>query len=290
MLVFATRDVNRGARDCRRRSGVAQGPSVLAFERAAHVAARRAGALIRARYGERQQVSFKSEVDLVTTVDREAERLILDTLLGAFPDHGMIAEESTASPGHDGHRWYVDPLDGTTNFAHGYPHFAVSIALARDEEFLLGLVYDPLRDESFTAVRGGGARLNGAPIAVSDTAMLERALVATGFPYDRRQHGRFYLGFWEAVMARAQDVRRGGSAALDLCYVACGRLDAFWEWKLQPWDTAAGRLIVEEAGGRVTDFSARPHRLAGDQTAASNGRLHDDLLRVLASAGTGRAV
>ena len=249
MLVFATRDVNRGARDCRRRSGVAQGPSVLAFERAAHVAARRAGALIRARYGERQQVSFKSEVDLVTTVDREAERLILDTLRAAFPDHGMIAEESTASPGRDGHRWYVDPLDGTTNFAHGYPHFAVS-----------------------------------------DTAMLERALVATGFPYDRRQHGRFYLGFWEAVMARAQDVRRGGSAALDLCYVACGRLDAFWEWKLQPWDTAAGRLIVEEAGGRVTDFAARPHRLAGDQTAASNGRLHDDLLRVLAGAGAGTAV
>jgi myo-inositol-1(or 4)-monophosphatase len=263
---------------------MAQEALVLAFERAAHAAARRAGALIRARYGERQQVSFKSEVDLVTTVDREAERLILDTLLGAFPDHGMVAEESTARPGRDGHQWYVDPLDGTTNFAHGYPHFAVSIALARKDEFVLGLVYDPLREETFTAVRGGGARLNGAPIGVSDTAVLERALVATGFPYDRRQRGRFYLGYWEAVMTRAQDVRRGGSAALDLCYVACGRVDAFWEWKLHPWDTAAGRLIVEEAGGRVTDFSARPHRLAGDETAASNGHLHDDLIRALASA------
>ncbi|TMA35768.1 MAG: inositol monophosphatase [Deltaproteobacteria bacterium] len=250
-------------------------------------AARRAGALIRARYGERQQVSFKSEVDLVTPVDREAERLILDTLLGAFPDHGVVAEESTARPARDGHQWYVDPLDGTTNFAHGYPHFAVSIALARQDEFVLGLVYDPLREETFTAVRGAGARLNGAPIGVSETAVLERALVATGFPHDRRQCGRFYLGFWEAVMTRARDVRRGGSAALDLCYVACGRLDAFWEWKLHPWDTAAGRLIVEEAGGRVTDFSARPHRLAGDETAASNGHLHDDLLRALASADTG---
>src|SRR3989441_4021074 len=276
MLVFATLDVNRRARDCPRRRAVAEEAPVLAFERAAHAAARRAGAHIRARYGERQQVSFKSEVDLVTAVDREAERLILDTLLGAFPDHGVIAEESTAQQGRDGHRWYVDPLDGTTNFAHGYPHFAVSVALAREDEFVLGLVHDPMREETFTAVRGAGARLNGAPISVSETALLDRALVATGFPYDRRQQPRFYLAFWEAVMVRAQDVRRGGSAALDLCYVACGRLDAFWEWKLQPWDTAAGRLIVEEAGGRVTDFSARPHRLAGDPTAAPDRPLHDD--------------
>jgi len=291
MLVFAIPDVNRMEETKRHVAGAGalwHKSGLLAFERAAHAAARRAGAFIRSRYGDRQQVSFKSEVDLVTPVDREAERLIVDTLLGAFPDHGMIAEESAAQVGVDGYRWYVDPLDGTTNFAHAYPHFAVSIALAHDDDFLLGLVHDPLRDETFAATRGGGARLNGSPIAVSDTAVLERALVATGFPYDRRQHARHYLRFWEAVMARVQDVRRGGSAALDLCYVACGRLDAFWEWKLHPWDTAAGRLIVEEAGGRVTDFSAHPHQLAGDETAASNGRLHDGLLRALASASAER--
>ena len=286
MLVFGIPDVNPIVATKRHVAGagaVWHKSGLLAFERAAHAAARRGGAFIRSRYGERQQVSFKSEVDQVTSVDREAERLIVDTLLGAFPAHGMVAEESTAQLGRDGYRWYVDPLDGTTNFAHAYPHFAVSIALARDDDFLLGVVYDPLRDETFAAVRGGGARLNGSPIAVSETAVLERALVATGFPYDRRQHARRYLRFWEEVMTRAQDVRRGGSAALDLCYVACGRLDAFWEWKLHPWDTAAGRLIVEEAGGRVTDFSALPHRLTGEETAASNGRVHDALLRALAS-------
>ena len=256
---------------------------MLRFERVAHAAAERAGALVRARYRERPEVSFKSEVDLVTTVDRQAERLIVDTIVAAFPEHGIVAEESPARPGRDSHRWYVDPLDGTTNFAHGYPHFAVSIALADGDDLLLGLVYDPVREEIFTALRGGGARLNGAPIQVSEVAVLERSLLATGFPYDRRQHSDFYLAFWREAIQRAQGVRRAGAAALDLCYLACGRLDGFWEWKLRPWDTAAGRLIVEEAGGRVSDFSGGPHRLTGAETAASNGRLHGELLDMIAT-------
>ncbi len=257
---------------------------VLEFERVAHAAAARAGALLRARHRERHLVSSKSsEVDLVTAVDREAERLILDHLLAAFPDHGVVAEESPARPGREPYTWYVDPLDGTTNFAHGYPQFAVSIALARDGELVLGLVHDPMREETFTALRGGGARLNGAPITVSETDELGRALLATGFPPDRRLRAAFYLTFVRLALERGQCVRRAGAASLDLCYVACGRLDGFWEWKLHPWDLAAGRLIVEEAGGRVTDFEGGRHRLMGDETVASNGRVHAELLTALAA-------
>jgi myo-inositol-1(or 4)-monophosphatase len=254
---------------------------VRSLERVAHLAATRAGALIRARHGERHEVGFKGDVNLVTVVDRQAEELILDVITAAFPDHGIVTEESAGRPGRDDHRWYVDPLDGTTNFAHGYPHFAVSIALARGDELLLGLVYDPLREERFTAVRGSGARLNGVPIEVSRVDLLERALLGTGFPYDRRQHTEAYLAYWREAMMSSQGVRRAGAAALDLCYVACGRLDGFWEWKLHPWDLAAGRLIVEEAGGRITDASGGPHRLSGEETVASNGALHAQLLAMI---------
>jgi myo-inositol-1(or 4)-monophosphatase len=266
--------------------------TVVTFERVAYAAAARAGALIRARYREPHEVSFKSEVDLVTEVDRQAEALIVETISAAFPKHGIMAEESPARASQDGHRWYIDPLDGTTNFAHGYPQFAVSIALAREDELVLGLVYDPLREETFSALRGCGARLNGAPIGVSGVTSFERALLGTGFPYDRRQHAAFYLAFFQEAICRTQGVRRAGSAALDLCYVACGRLDAFWEWKLHPWDTAAGRVIVEEAGGRVTDFSGAVHRLDGEETAASNGPLHAPLTGMIAEvrARLGRAV
>ena len=266
--------------------------TVLTFERVAYAAAARAGALIRARYREPHEVSFKSEVDLVTEVDRQAEALIVETIAAAFPEHGIIAEESPARTSRDGHFWYVDPLDGTTNFAHGYPQFAVSIALGREDQMLLGLVHDPLREETFSALRGSGARLNGAPIGVSAVTSFEQALLGTGFPYDRRRHAAFYLAFFQEAICGTQGVRRAGSAALDLCYVACGRLDAFWEWKLHPWDTAAGRLIVEEAGGHVTDFAGAPHRLDGDETAASNGHLHAPLLDMITKvrARLGRAV
>ena len=251
-------------------------------ERVAHAAAARAGALIRSRYRDRHEVSFKSELDLVTATDRDAEHLIVDAIRAAFPEHGIVAEESAPVPGRDAHRWYIDPLDGTTNFAHGYPQFAVSLALADGDDLVFGLVHDPMREETFTAARGDGARLNGAPVNVSGTTRLEQALLGTGFPYDRREHAAFYLGFFAEAMCSSQGIRRAGSAALDLCYVACGRLDAFWEWKLKPWDVAAGRLIVEEAGGRVSDFSAAPHRLHGEETAASNGHLHAQLLDMLA--------
>ncbi len=262
---------------------MAQG-AVLRFERVAQAAAARAGALIRSRYRDRQDITFKGEVDLVTAVDREAERLIVDMITAAFPEHGIHAEESPSRSSRDGHRWYIDPLDGTTNFAHGYPHFAVSIALAREDELLLGLVYDPVREELFTALRGSGARLNGAPIAPSSVDQLDRALLGTGFPYDQRQHGDFYLSFWREAVRHAQGVRRAGAAALDLCYVACGRLDGFWEWKLHPWDLAAGRLIIEEVGGRVTDGAGGPHRLTGAETVASNGRIHEELLAMVTRA------
>jgi myo-inositol-1(or 4)-monophosphatase len=265
---------------CRVPTHVSEG-SVLEIERVAHMAAGRAGALLRARYRERHEVFKKGEIDLVTAVDREAERIIIEAVAAGFPQHGIVAEESPARASQDGHCWYVDPLDGTTNFAHGYPHFAVSIALARDEDLLFGLVYDPIREETFSACRGRGARLNGGPINVSEARALSDSLLGTGFPYDRRQAPEFYLAFWRDAMLRAHGVRRSGSAALDLCYIASGRLDGFWEWKLRPWDTAAGRLIVEEAGGRVTDFSGAPHRLSGEETAASNGSVHAELLAVI---------
>jgi myo-inositol-1(or 4)-monophosphatase len=255
---------------------------VLEFERVAHRAGLQAGALLRARYRERHQVQRKaSDVDLVTAVDREAEALIVGTIAREFPTHGIVAEESPPKLTPDPHRWYIDPLDGTTNFAHGVPHFAVSIALARGDDLLLALVHDPIRGETFTALREKGARLNGAPIAVSDVTTLDRALLATGFPVDRRQRASRYVPFLEAALQRAQCVRRAGSAALDLCYVACARFDGFWEPKLRPWDTAAGQLIVQEAGGRVSSFSGDRHRLDGEETVASNGHIHGELLTLL---------
>jgi myo-inositol-1(or 4)-monophosphatase len=263
------------------RGRVRQG-GVQDFERVALTAAARGGALLRARYGRRQQVSFKSAIDLVTTVDREAEGLILETIREAFPEHGIVAEESPATSGSGDYRWYVDPLDGTTNFAHGFPQFAVSIALERGAEVIVGVVYDPLREETFVASRGAGARLNGAPVAVSDVATLDRSLVASGFPYDVRERVDYYEAFWREALTRAQGVRRVGSAALDLCWVACGRLDAFWEFNLHAWDVAAGSLIVEEAGGRVSDLAGAPHRLTGGRIAASNGLVQAELLGMIA--------
>ncbi len=259
-----------------------------AFERVARELAVAAGQHIRRAWGHTQIVEHKGAIDIVTETDREVEALITQRLHAAFPDHLIVAEEASAgqhlrpAPA-DHYLWYVDPLDGTTNFAHGYPHFSVSLALARDRELLLGIVHDPMRDETFVACRGRGATLNGQPIHVSAIDTLEQALLGTGFPYDRREHLEFYLGFLADCMRRAQGIRRGGSAALDLCYVACGRFDAFWEWKLKPWDTAAGALIVEEAGGVISDFRGGPFDLYGQQTLASNGRLHAAMIEVLSA-------
>jgi len=257
-----------------------------------------AGTLLRQRWGQGHTVHYKSEVDLVTDTDREVEAFVAEHLRRAFPDHLIVGEE--ASNGHalpalsaERYVWYLDPLDGTTNFAHAYPHFAVSVGLARGSELLFGIVYDPLRNEMFMAHRDRGATLNGSPIHTSTVADLGRALLATGFPYDRREHLDFYLGFLSDFLRGAQGVRRNGSAALDLCYVACGRLDGFWEWKLRPWDTAAGVLIVREAGGVVTDFRGEGFDLCGEQTLAANAGVHAAMVRVLSdclnrAAGTQR--
>ncbi len=193
----------------------------------------------------------------------------------------MAEEETTVVRSRSGYRWIIDPLDGTTNFAHAYPQFSVSIALEREGEVILGLVYDPPREERFQATKGQGAMLNGNRIRTSKVAELDKALLATGFPYDRREHADFYLAYFKAFMVRCQGIRRNGSAALDLCYLACGRVDGFWEFKLYPWDTAAGSLIVREAGGTLTDFSGNAFSIWGEQTLASNGSIHDEMLRVV---------
>jgi myo-inositol-1(or 4)-monophosphatase len=243
-------------------------------------------AYLREAVGRPQQVERKGVLDLVTDTDRAVERLIVERLRRAFPYHMVIGEEEwsarpPAPPPAASWVWYLDPLDGTTNFAHRHPHFAVSLALMRGGEGQVGVVADPLRDETFTATRGGGARCNGAPIQVSATASLDAALLATGTPYDRRERADQYLGVIRAFMMECQGIRRAGSAALDLCWVACGRFDGYWEWRLGPWDVAAGALIVREAGGAVSDFGGAAHDIFGAETLASNGHLHDAMLALL---------
>jgi myo-inositol-1(or 4)-monophosphatase len=257
-----------------------------AYEEVARRAVSRVRPVLQAAWKEAKAIRHKGPVDLVTDTDRKVEDLLVEHIGQAFPEHLIVAEEASAGGVHapaaaDRMVWYIDPLDGTTNFAHAYPHFAVSLALARGTDLLLGLVHDPLRDETFFAARGRGATVNGTPLSVSGTEMLDAALLATGFPYDRREHVDFYLSFVKDVILTAQGVRRNGAAALDLCYVACGRLDGFWEWKLQPWDIAAGALIVAEAGGRVTDFGGGNLDLHGDQVLATNGIIHAALSRLL---------
>jgi myo-inositol-1(or 4)-monophosphatase len=245
-------------------------------------AAHSAGALLREQWQQPKQITFKGAIDLVTSVDRDCERLIVGLLRQNFPEHAIVAEEETNDVGDSqGYRWIIDPLDGTTNFAHGYPHFCISIALEYASEMILGLVYDPLRRETFEARRGAGATLNGAAIRVSGVKDLDTSLLATGFPYDRREHPDYYLSFFKAFMLRSQGIRRNGSAALDLCYVACGRVEGFWELKLRPWDIAAGALIVAEAGGTLSDFAGDDFSINGNETLASNGLIHDEMLEVL---------
>ena len=258
------------------------------YEAVARGAVAEAGRRLEAASHRSKHIEYKGVVDLVTETDRELEALIVDRLRQAFPDHTIVGEEASAgmalqAPATDGYVWYLDPLDGTTNFAHGIPQFAVSLALARGLEPVLGIVHDPMRGETFVARRGGGATLNDVPIHVSTTDDLTRALLATGFPYDRRDRSEFYAGLVADFIHRARDIRRIGSAALDLCWVACGRFDGFWEWKLQPWDTAAGSLIVREAGGMVSDFRGGLFDLYGEQTLASNGLVHTMMIDILSA-------
>jgi myo-inositol-1(or 4)-monophosphatase len=248
--------------------------------------AREAGAIQRARYETALEIGTKSRpIDLVTEVDRACEAHVVEAIRRERPGDDILAEEGGAHAESGAEwRWVIDPLDGTVNYAHGYPCFCVSIGVLRAGVRTVGVVYEPLRDELFEAVRGGGARRNGKPIAVSGEARFGRALVATGFAYDVHDAERDNLAPFARVAKRAGGVRRDGSAALDLCYVACGRFEAFWELKLHPWDVAAGILIVEEAGGRVTDLRGAPAPASGSEIASSNGLVHDELLRVLADA------
>jgi myo-inositol-1(or 4)-monophosphatase len=242
-------------------------------------AARRAGDLLREELGGARRIRHKrSVIDLVTEMDQRSEALIVARLLGAFPDHGVLAEEGGATDGRSEYRWVIDPLDGTTNYSHGLPIFAVSLALERAGQVELGVAYDPTRDECFVAQRGGGATLNDEPIRVSSVESLDEALLVTGFPYDIRTTAATNLPEYAALSLRAQAVRRLGSAVLDLCYVACGRLDGFWELALGPWDMAAGGLIVQEAGGAVTDVHGEPWRLDGPGILASSPRVHGAIL------------
>lgn len=257
-------------------------PTSASLLRALRRALAEAGAIHRRGSRRSFSVSHKGLVDIVTTVDHAAEKKILRILRGAFPDHGFLMEESGLHASSSRYRWVVDPLDGTVNFAHRVPISCVSIGLEKDGRVMMGGVYDPFRDELFIAVRGKGATLNGKKMAVSKTEKLINALLVTGFPYDRTKKAAFYLSFVEKFMKKTQGLRRLGAAALDLAYVAAGRFEGYWEFNLKPWDSAAGKLLVEEAGGRVTDFRGRPYTLADtSQTLASNGRVHGAMLRLL---------
>jgi myo-inositol-1(or 4)-monophosphatase len=248
-------------------------------------AARRAGEVLRAGFGAEHEITYKGEVDFVTEVDKEAERVIREELLGTFPTHGMLAEEGGELAGEGDARWIVDPLDGTTNYAHGLPIFCVSVALERAaEEVVLGVVYDPMREETFVAERGRGAKLNGRPISVSESDEPIRALIATDFPYDRERMPET-LEFFGRFSALSRGMRRLGAAALDLCYVAAGRLDGYYMRGVRPWDLAAGSLILREAGGKLTDYRGDELALDGGEIVASNGRLHSAMTRLTGEDG-----
>ncbi len=258
--------------------------------------AREAGALLSYFYERGVSTEYKGDVDLVTEADRASEKLIVSRLKEALPGHGIYGEEGTRSGLEAEYRWYVDPLDGTTNFAHGFPAFCVVLGcerrapgLAADEDgdMVAGVIYDPLRDEMFTAERGVGAYLNGHPIHVSRTTKLQESLIATGFPSQKR-HKSPNVHFYQEFTLRSHGVRRAGSAALDLAYVACGRLDGYWEFKLNPWDTSAGYLLVEEAGGTITHFDGGKFTLDSREVFATNGLIHAEMQGLFADMFAGK--
>jgi myo-inositol-1(or 4)-monophosphatase len=244
-------------------------------------AACKGAAVLRSYFRKTFEVNHKGEKDLVTAADIASETAVIQAITARFPDHAVLAEESGRTDRSGGLRWIIDPLDGTTNFAHGLGLYAVSIAFTVDDETAVGIVLNPETGELFTALRGNPAELNGRPIHVSRTATVGEALLVTGFPYDCRDHLPSLVGRFQRCLAAAQGIRRLGSAALDLCYVACGRFDAFWEERLKPWDTAAGALIARQAGATVTDFSGGPFAVEKKEILASNGVIHDAMLTLL---------
>ncbi|HEX3894215.1 MAG TPA: inositol monophosphatase family protein [Terracidiphilus sp.] len=254
------------------------------------------GARLREFFAQGVETEYKGDVDVVTVADRAVEKLIRTRLGEVFPDHGIYGEEGTREGLDREFRWYVDPLDGTTNFAHGFPQFCVSMGLEQrpagigpdqDGTLVAGVIYDPLRDELFVAEKGKGAYLNGKPMHSSAIGRLAEALLATGFP-SRKRHASPNIHFYQEFTLRSHGVRRAGSAALDLAYVAAGRMEGFWEFNLNPWDTAAGILLVEEAGGQVTDFSGQPYRIDSREILASNSKIHPELLALFSDMFAGR--
>jgi myo-inositol-1(or 4)-monophosphatase len=258
------------------------------FVETAAAIAREADAII--RDFRRQGIGFelKGEADLVTLADRASELHITSRLRAAYPDHSIVAEEGNNTTGSTGYCWYVDPLDGTTNFAHGYPVYNTTLALEKDGELIAGVIYDGTRDEMFTAERGAGAFLNGQPIRVSQAKTIEDALFCTGFP-SKRRHLNINIHFYYQLAMITHGVRRAGAAAIDLAYVACGRLDGFWEFQLSPWDMAAGKLLIEEAGGKVTDMHGRPHTLKSYSLLSTNSLIHPSTLDLFEKVFAGQA-
>ena len=260
--------------------------------------AREAGALLMTYFQRHIKIEYKGDADLVTAADRASERLIRERISARWPSHDVLGEEQGLTDQGSEYRWYVDPLDGTTNFAHGFPVFCVSIALewnvpggmrGNDVRRIAAVIYDPTRDELFSAEQGRGAQLSGAPIRVSQTANLSECLLATGFPSHKR-HKNPNIYFYHQITLRTHGVRRAGSAALDLCNVACGRFDGFWEFNLNPWDTAAGVLIVEEAGGKVSGFDGTAFEINSRETLASNGLVHEALVGEFREIFAGRGI
>src|SRR5580658_37300 len=250
--------------------------------------AREAGALLHGYFERHIGFELKGEFDLVTEADRASEKLVIERLQKHFPTHSIVAEESGGHPGESAeYCWYVDPLDGTTNFAHGFPMYNVTLALEKAGEIVAGVIFDPERGEMFTCERGAGSHLNGQPIHVSRVQNVDDALVATGFP-SRKRHQNVNVHFYYQLAMITHGVRRAGAAALDLAYVACGRLDAFWEFGLNPWDMAAGVLLVREAGGTASGMHGEPFSLRGPQMLADNAALHQPMLEVFAEIFAGR--
>ena len=273
-------------------------PSQFSFATPAAEIAREAGALLKRYYERGVQAEFKGDVDIVTEADRASEKLIGERLRTLFPEHGIFGEEGTRQQLEAEYRWYIDPLDGTTNFAHGFPYFCVSMGLEHrpagtpadaDGIMVAAVIYEPLRDELFLAERGKGAWRNGHRMHVSKATMLQESLLATGFP-SRKRHERPNVHFYQEFTLRSHGVRRAGAAAVDLAYVACGRLEGFWEFKLNPWDTAAGFLLVEEAGGEITRFDGSPFRLDSEEVLATNGAIGAEVRALFADMFAGRDV
>ena len=244
-------------------------------------AAKEAGRVQMLHLGHSHRVEYKGDIDLVTVVDKLSEKAIVERITAAFPDHDLLAEETLFEKKGSPWKWIIDPLDGTTNYFRGYPCFCVSIGLEVDGEVKLGVVYNPVLDELFHAERGGGAFLNGKPISVSRVNDLNRSFLCTGFPYDVREYADFYLRYFREFIIRSLGIRRPGSAAIDLSYLAAGRFDGFWELKLHPWDVAAGGLIITEAGGKITDFKGGLFGIYSGEMLASNGLIHEEMLEVI---------